>query len=61
MDINDLRSFFTVAAFFAFVVILLWAFSGRRKQDFEAAAMLALDDDIPGAASTVSSPNKERN
>jgi cytochrome c oxidase cbb3-type subunit 4 len=45
MDINDLRSIVTVLAFIAFVGILWWAFSDRRKETYEAAAMLPLDDD----------------
>jgi cytochrome c oxidase cbb3-type subunit 4 len=45
MDINDLRSIFTVLAMSLFIGIVWWAFSDRRKQTYEAAAMLPLDDD----------------
>ena len=45
MDINDLRSIFTVLAFIAFVGIIWWAYSDRRKQTYDAAAMLPFDDD----------------
>lgn len=47
MDINDLRSIFTVLAFAAFVGIVWWAYSDRRKQTYDEAAMLPLDDDSP--------------
>ena len=47
MDINDLRSLFTVLAFIAFVGIVWWAYSARRKQTYDEAAMLPLDDDSP--------------
>ena len=47
MDINDLRSIFTVLAFVLFVGIVWWAYSDRRKQAYEEAAMLPLDDDSP--------------
>ena len=47
MDINDLRSIFTVLAFIAFVGIVWWAYSDRRKQTYDEAAMLPLDDDSP--------------
>lgn len=47
MDINDLRSIFTVLAFCMFAGIVWWAYSDRRKQAYEEAAMLALDDDAP--------------
>ncbi len=48
MDINDWRSLFTVLAFAIFVAIVVWAYSSRRKQAFEEAARLPLDDDEPG-------------
>ncbi|WIM05571.1 MAG: cbb3-type cytochrome c oxidase subunit 3 [Candidatus Nitricoxidivorans perseverans] len=49
MDINDLRSIFTVLAFVMFVGIVWWAYSGRRKQAYEEAAQLPLNDndDLP--------------
>ncbi len=47
MDINDLRSLFTVLAFLCFVGIVWWAFSSRRKQAYDEAAQLPLDDDPP--------------
>ena len=47
MDINDLRSLFTVLAFIAFVGIVWWAYSDRRKQTYDEAAMMPLDDDSP--------------
>lgn len=47
MDINDLRSLFTVLAFFAFIGIVWWAYSDRRKKTYDEAAMLPLDDDSP--------------
>lgn len=45
MDINDLRSIFTVLTLITFVGIVWWAYSGHRKQAFEEAAMLPFDDD----------------
>lgn len=49
MDINDLRSAVTVLAFVMFAGIVWWAYSDRRKQVYEEAAMLPLDDDMPDA------------
>lgn len=46
MDINLMRSLATAVLFAVFVGIVLWAFSGRRQADFEAAARLPLDDDL---------------
>ena len=47
MDINDLRSIFTVLTVLCFVGIVWWAFSSRRKQTYEDAALLPLEDDPP--------------
>ncbi|MDK9703308.1 MAG: cbb3-type cytochrome c oxidase subunit 3 [Sulfuritalea sp.] len=47
MDINDLRSLFTVLAFIAFMGIVWWAYSDRRKKTYDEAAMMPLDDDSP--------------
>ena len=45
MDINDLRSLITVLLFLAFIGIVAWAYSSKRKQAFDEAARLAVDDD----------------
>jgi cytochrome c oxidase cbb3-type subunit 4 len=47
MDLNDIRILVTVATFFTFIGIVAWAYSGRRKQAYEQAARMALDDDQP--------------
>lgn len=39
-DINLLRSLVTVAAFVAFVGILVWAYMPARKDQFDLAAQL---------------------
>ena len=53
-----LGSVFTVISFAAFVGILLWAFSGRRKQAFDQAALapFALSDEVDG----MSPDNRQR-
>ena len=45
MDVNDLRVVTTVMSFAVFIGILVWAFSKRYKEDFDAAAKLPLDQD----------------
>lgn len=45
MDINDLRSIVTVLLLVAFIAIVVWAYSGKRKQAFDEAASLAVGDD----------------
>jgi cytochrome c oxidase cbb3-type subunit IV len=45
MDVNDLRVITTVFSFTVFIGIMVWAFSRRNKEDFEAASKLPLDQD----------------
>jgi cytochrome c oxidase cbb3-type subunit 4 len=45
MDINTIRAVITVAALFTFLAIVAWAWSSRRRADFDAAARLPLDED----------------
>ncbi len=50
MDLNSIRAAITVAALITFLAIVAWAWSSRRRADFEAAARLPLeeDDDVAG-------------
>lgn len=45
MDINDFRGVITVVIFVAFIGIWAWAWSSRRKKDFDESARLPLDDE----------------
>ena len=45
MDINDLRSAFTVVSLLIFVGIVVWAWSKRNKANFDEAAQLPFKDD----------------
>jgi cytochrome c oxidase cbb3-type subunit 4 len=58
MDINDFRSLQTVLAFIAFIGIVLWAYSKRRKKSFDDAANLPFADDDQHE-STVKRENKK--
>ena len=42
-----MHAIWTVILFIVFIGIVLWAYSSRRKKDFDEAARLALDDDTP--------------
>jgi len=46
MDINLIRSLLTVLLFIAFIGIVMWAWSKGKREDFEAAARLPLEDDL---------------
>ncbi|HQQ35342.1 MAG TPA: cbb3-type cytochrome c oxidase subunit 3 [Rugosibacter sp.] len=45
MEINELRSAVTVLSFLIFIGIIWWAYSDRRRQSYEQAARIPLDDD----------------
>jgi cytochrome c oxidase cbb3-type subunit IV len=45
MDYTTMSSIMTVVMLAVFIGIVLWAWSGRRRADFEAAARVPLEDD----------------
>ena len=45
MDIDLIRGILTAVIFVAFIGIWAWAWSSRRKADFDASAALPLEDD----------------
>ena len=45
MDINTLRGIATLLVMIAFIGVCLWAYSSRRKTDFDEAANLPFADD----------------
>ena len=47
MDLNDARIVVTLVALVTFLGIVVWAYSGRRKQSFDKAARMALEDEEP--------------
>ena len=40
MDLNDIRSWYTVLLFAVFIGIVLWAYSGKSKRRFHDASQL---------------------
>ncbi len=47
MSLAMFHSFWTIGALVIFVGIILWAYSKKRHTDFEEAARLPLEDDLP--------------
>jgi len=45
MDLNLMRAIWTAVMFAVFIGIVWWAWSGRRKKDFDEAARLPFEDD----------------
>jgi cytochrome c oxidase cbb3-type subunit IV len=50
MDFVEVRIVWTVLTFVVFVAILAWAYSGRARRGFDAAAQLPFADDATDAA-----------
>ena len=46
MDINTLRGIATIFAAIAFIGVVVWAYSSRRKTDFDEAVNLPFADEI---------------
>lgn len=44
MDINTLRGIAVILTMFAFLSVVVWAYSGKRKATFNAAARLPFND-----------------
>jgi len=45
MEINDFRAWHTVVLMISFLGIMIWAYSKRRKSDFDEAANLPFADE----------------
>ena len=56
MDLATFHSLWTIVVLVVFIGIVVWAWSGKRKQAFEEAARIPLDEDQP--APTRSSQEK---
>jgi cytochrome c oxidase cbb3-type subunit 4 len=48
MDIDTWRGIWTLVVMITFVAICYWAWSSRRRKDFDAAAQLPLQEDEHG-------------
>ena len=59
LDINTLRGLATVLCMLAFVAITLWAYSDRKRKDFDEAANLPFADEPPTADPKSGSNNKK--
>jgi len=47
MDMGTFRGLFTLVMMLLFVALVVWAYSGKRKKTFDAAARLPLEDEPP--------------
>ena len=58
MSVAFVQSVWTVIAMVVFIGIVIWAFSKRKKADFEEAGRMALNDDEPVQQSMNNSAEK---
>jgi cytochrome c oxidase cbb3-type subunit 4 len=59
MDINTLRGLSTLFIMLAFIGLVFWAYSGKRKKSFDEAANLPFADDdmkIQTAGNSIDGP-----
>ncbi len=47
MDIGTLRGLFTLVCLLAFIVLVVWAYSSRRKAHFDEMAQMPLRESPP--------------
>jgi cytochrome c oxidase cbb3-type subunit 4 len=45
IDINIIRGLLTIVLMVLFVAVCIWAYSSKRKRDFEQAARLPLEEE----------------
>jgi cytochrome c oxidase cbb3-type subunit 4 len=60
MDLGLFRGVITVVLFLAFIGMWIWAWSSKRKSDFEQAANLPLEDE-PLMANDTTGGREEQN
>ena len=47
MDMNLFHSLWTIVVLITFIGIIVWAWSKNRSSDFDEAARLPLEDELP--------------
>jgi cytochrome c oxidase cbb3-type subunit 4 len=57
MDIALIDSIWTVVVMVVFIGIVLWAWSGKRKQRFNEAANIPFNEDRPASTDKISKEN----
>ena len=59
MDINTLRGISTILVMIAFIGICLWAYSSKRKSNFDDAANLPFEDEEIAKRTTIDTEKKD--
>lgn len=61
MDMNTFRGLETAALLVLFIGLVIWAYSSKRKKDFDEAANLPLTEDDDGIDHSMNPSNKHKN
>lgn len=59
MDSGTASGVMTAILILVFIGIIAWAYSSRRRRDFEEAARIPLEDETPGEDQEDSKGNKQ--
>ena len=59
MDFTLIQSLWSIVVLVTFLGIVFWAYSGKRKADFDAAARLPFDDEPSNGKPTAKSGQHE--
>jgi cytochrome c oxidase cbb3-type subunit 4 len=57
MDLTLIDSILTIVVMLVFIGIVLWAWSGKRKQQFDEAASIPFNEDVPAPTARTSKEN----
>ena len=60
MDFTLIQSLWSIVVLVTFIGIVLWAYSSKRKTDFEEAAQLPFDDDEPDGSDAPAAPKNSK-
>ena len=59
MDLNTIRGALLIGLIIGFVGIFIWAWSKKRKPEFDRAARLPLEEDVPDTSMGLESGTQE--
>ena len=57
MDLTFIQSVWTIVIMVVFIGIVLWAWSGKRKKDFDDAANIPFNEDGPSKSDSMTKEN----
>jgi len=61
MDIGTIRGLGTLLVFVAFIGVVIWAYSSKRKSSFDEAANLPFSDEEPDSSERDEQASRSKN